>query len=77
MVDRVTKNARVYCVLDNRTKECLLPILVKNVYTVDDINSNIYESEEDLHNNCFSTRIYSDCWSAYQVLVQKFWLCII
>ena len=31
MIDRVNKNARVYCVLDNRTKESLLP-LIKKIY---------------------------------------------
>lgn len=66
MIDRVTKNAILYCVLDNRIKDGLFPIIEKCVYIVDDINNN-YESAEDLHNNCFSTRIYSDCWRDYEV----------
>ena len=32
MIDRVNKKARVYCVLDNRTKESLLPLIKKNIY---------------------------------------------
>ena len=37
IVDRVINDARVYCVLDNLKKECLLPIIAKNLYTIDDI----------------------------------------
>ena len=66
MIDRYTKNAHFYCILDNRTKESLLPIIKKDVFTCDDIKVNNYHSAEDLHNNCFSTRIYSDCWRTYQ-----------
>ena len=66
MIDRYTKNAHFYCILDNRTKESLLPIIKKDVFTCDDIKVNNYHSAKDLHNNCFSTRIYSDCWRAYQ-----------
>ena len=66
MIDRVNKNARVYCVLDNRTKESLLPLIKNNIYTIDDIRVNHYESIQDLNENCFSTRIFSDCWITYQ-----------
>lgn len=66
LIDRQTKNARVYCVLDKRTKETLLPLIKNNIYTVDDIKVKKYNNAEEIHNNCFSTRIYSDCWSAYQ-----------
>ena len=66
MIDRVNKKARVYCVLDNRTKESLLPLIKNNIYTIDDIRVNHYESIQDLNENCFSTRIFSDCWSTYQ-----------
>lgn len=38
MFDRDTKNVQVYCILDNRNKETLLPIIEKNSYTVNDIN---------------------------------------
>lgn len=46
MFDRATKNAHVFCVLDNRNKETLLPIVAKNVYIFDDIKVNDYESNE-------------------------------
>lgn len=35
-----------FCVLDNRNKETLLPIVAKNVYIFDDIKVNDYESNE-------------------------------
>ena len=45
MVDRATKNAHVFSFLDNRNKETLLPIIVKNIYTMDDH----YEPNEDMY----------------------------
>ena len=66
MIDRADKNCRVFCVMDNHSKEFLLPIIKNNVATVMDIKNNNYNSKEELHNKCLSTRIYSDCWGAYQ-----------
>lgn len=66
MIDRYSKNAHVYCVLDNRTKESLIPLIKNDIYTTDDINVNNYQNVEDIHKYCISTRIYSDCWGAYQ-----------
>lgn len=40
MIDRATKNAHVFCILDNRDKETLLPIIVKSINTMDDIQVN-------------------------------------
>ena len=37
-----------------------------NLATINDINENDYQSAEEIHNFCLSTRIYSDCWSAYR-----------
>ena len=68
MIDRVNKNARVYYVLDNRTKESLLPLIKNNIYTIDDIRVNHYKSLQEIHDNCFSTRIYSDYWRVYQMI---------
>ena len=66
IIDRKDKKCRVFCISDNRSKETLLPIIKDNVVTCMDINNNVYNSDEDLHNYCMSTRVYSDCWAAYQ-----------
>ena len=66
IIDRASGDCRVFCVLDNRAKESLLPLVIQNVATIDDIKGNNYNSNEELHKYCLSTRIYSDCWSAYQ-----------
>ena len=50
LIGRVDKEARVFCVMNNRTKENLLPIIERNVLT------------NDIGNNWnLKTRIYSDC----------------
>ena len=67
IIDREIKNVHVFRVLDNRNKETLLPLIDKNVYTEEDIKVNHYDSSEDIHKNCFSNRIYSDCYGAYQI----------
>lgn len=56
LIDRANKEARVFCVMDNRRKENILPIIKNNVYTPD-----VNEENEDM-----KTRIYSDCFSVYQ-----------
>ena len=56
LIDRYDNNARVFCVMYNRTKENLLPYIINNVSTQDFI-----EGELDLR-----TRVYSDCFSVYQ-----------
>ena len=33
MIDRADKEARVFCVMNNRKKENLLPIIKENIYT--------------------------------------------
>ena len=55
LIDRVDKQARVYCVMNDRTKNTLLNIIKNNVYTPGPF------CDED-----FKTRIYSDCFSSYQ-----------
>ena len=56
LIDRKNKDARVFCVMENRRKENLLPIICNNVYT-----PNFVEGGLDLR-----TRIYSDCFSVYR-----------
>ena len=41
LIDRQTKNARVYCVLSDRTKNNLIPIVKNNVST------NVFDDEDD------------------------------
>ena len=53
LIDRYNKDARIFCVMSNRTKEKLLPIVKDNVYT------NDMDDET-------KTRIYSDSFAAYQ-----------
>ena len=63
IINRATKEARVFSVLNNRTKENLLPIIKNNIAT--DENA-INEEEELSEDESVKTRIYSDCFSSYQ-----------
>ena len=63
IIERKTKDCRIFTVLDNRTRESLVPIVVNNVYTADDLSE--YDNNEDIHLYSLSTRAYSDCWAAY------------
>ena len=60
MIDRADKNARIYCVLDDRSQENLMSYVRNNVYTVND------GLDRELSLN---TRIYSDCFASYQLSV--------
>ena len=60
IICRKTKDARVYCVLTNRTKQKLLPIIKDNVITDSGEEDNLEEI------NSVKTRIFSDCFSSYQ-----------
>ncbi len=55
ILDRVDKNAKVWCVMNVRRKEKLLPYLKNNVFTP----SNNNDDE-------FKTRIYFNCYAAYK-----------
>ena len=63
IINRANKEARVFCVLNNRTKENLLPIIKNNIATDgnEDNEEELYEEES------VKTRIYSDCFRSYQV----------
>ena len=66
MIDRADKEARVFCVMNNRTKENLLPIIKENIYTYDENEEN-EDSDENINLDIgYKTRIYSDCFSVYQ-----------
>ncbi len=56
IIDRSNKNARVFCVLNDRRKVTLLPLIKKNVNTIAPINEN----------KEFTTRVFSDCFSSYR-----------
>ena len=58
-IQRNTKEARIYCVLNDRTKSNLLS-MVQNDVATDNSNYNLPEEE-----SC-KTLIYSDCFSSYR-----------
>ena len=61
LIDRITKEARIFCVLENSTRDNLLPFVKENVNTNDNQEEEISEAEST------KTRIYSDCFQSYQV----------
>jgi hypothetical protein len=60
IIDRVTKESRVYCILNDRTANNLMKIIQKNIAT--NQNEDMDMDEEYVTN----TRIYSDCFASYQ-----------
>ena len=57
MIDRADKEAWVYCIIDGRSQENLMPYVRNNVYTVND----------DLdREHSLNTRIYSDYFASLQ-----------
>ena len=60
IIDRISKESRVFCVLNDRTANNLMKIIKENVATNE--NQNMDLDEEYLEN----TRIFSDCFSSYQ-----------
>ena len=64
IIERSTKEARVFCVLNNRTKENLLPLVKNNIITDEHYNNDDEEISEEEN---VQTRVYSDCFSSYQV----------
>ena len=64
IIDRTTKEARLFSVLNNRKKECLLPLLNNNVANNGEANLNLnLENEQYLIN----TRVYSHMFASYQL----------
>ena len=65
-----TKEARVFCVLNNRAKNNFLLIVKNNVATAineDNENINVFENE-----SC-KNGIYSVCYSSYQINIFMIW----
>ena len=60
MIDRISKDCRVFCVLNDRTYDNLMKIIKDNIGTNE--NEDMDLDEESLEN----TRIYSDCFASYQ-----------
>ena len=60
IICRKTKDARVYCVLNNRTKQKLLHIIKDNVIIISSEEDNLDEI------NIVKTRIFSDYFRSYQ-----------
>ena len=61
--DRGTHDIRIFYVDNNRTKETLLPIIEKHIYSY----YNNIENNEDPNEENYPTRIFSDYFQAYQV----------
>ena len=67
LIDRVTKETRKFCILNDRTKNNLLPLVKNNVIPN---NENSFEDEENMdidEEYLINTRIYSDFYSSYQI----------
>ena len=60
IIDRISKESRVFCVLNDRTSNNLMKIIKDNIVTNE--NHDMDLDEEHLEN----TRIYSDCFASYQ-----------
>ena len=60
IIERSTKDAKVYCVLNNRTKDSILPIIKNNAITNENEEENLSGDES------IKTRVYSYCFSSYQ-----------
>ena len=68
MIDRADKEARVFCVMNNRTKENILLIIKENIYTNNENENEENENSDENSKIYFSlkTRIYSERFSVYQ-----------
>lgn len=60
MISRETKDARIFCILNNRTTNNLLPIIKNNVITTRDEEENMPQEFS------VKTHIYLDCYASYQ-----------
>ena len=60
IIDRISKESRVFCVLNNRTSNNLIKIIKDNISTRENLNMDL---DEDYLENA---RIYSDCFASYQ-----------
>ena len=60
IIDRITKESRVFCVLNNRSSDNLMNLIKGNIAT----NHNIDMDLDDENIEC--PRIYSDCFASYQ-----------
>ena len=68
MIDREDKEARVFFLINNRTKENLLPIIKENIYSYNESDNEENEDSDENINLDISvkTRICSDRFSVYQ-----------
>ena len=60
IIDSITKESRVYCILNDRTANNLMKIIQNNIATNE--NEDMDLDEEYVVN----TNIYSDCFASYQ-----------
>ena len=62
IVERISKNARIFCVLNDRTQQNLLNLVRNNVITED---NNLDDEMEESESESIKTRVYSDCFASY------------
>ena len=60
LIDRISKKARIFCVLNNRTADNLMTIIKNNIATTNNININLEDDNNEI------PRIYYDSFTAYQ-----------
>ena len=61
IIDRSDKDARIFCIMNDRTAANLLQIIKKNIYIIND------DIDDDNNNNySLKTRIYSNSFASYQ-----------
>ena len=66
MIDRADKEARVFCVMNNRTKENLLPIIKENIYTHNESENE--DSDENINLDISLKQEFT------QIAFQSIWL---
>ena len=59
IIDRISKESRDFCVLNDRTSNNLIKIIKDNIPTKGNLNMDL--NEEYLENSS----IYSDCFASY------------
>ena len=59
IIDRISKEARIFCVLNNGTADNLMTIIKNNIATTNNININLEDDNNEI------PLIYSDSFTAY------------
>ena len=63
IIDKISKEARIFCVLNNRTADNLMKIIKNYIATTNNININLEDDNNEI------PRIYSDSFTSYQTII--------